>query len=349
VLTNTNHTLKVRVTGTKNASAVNATIVADRIDVTTPAPVTPTVTATLVPTATPVPLVGAAACTNVFIPSLDANFSPQTTQNTNLYYDLNGAASYYKIKNSSYYGRGGLSSIFPANYQSYDADDLPLVGYFNRGDDATTYNGVGVVVTNGTQTVGVSGASGGISPRGWADSTYSVSTSPQIGSRFTTYIKSRRDFTPITGLTDAAFTSKTTGMFLITGDLTIAPANASAFNNKSVLIAVTGNIHINTDIIPTGGTVGFSSANIYINESVSEVRALLTADSVSLVSSGFASTSAVPLKVVGSITSGTVVNTAKRIRPDAFKPSFFLVTDPDLYVILLPYISNVKYDWKQLQ
>jgi aryl-phospho-beta-D-glucosidase BglC (GH1 family) len=50
-LTNATHTLKVRVTGTKNAAATNVGIVADRVDITG----TPTATPTPTPTPTPLP------------------------------------------------------------------------------------------------------------------------------------------------------------------------------------------------------------------------------------------------------------------------------------------------------
>lgn len=271
----------------------------------------------------------------------------------NLYFSLNdatiGGGGFYKVKNASYYDHDSISSVFPVNHQAYDTDDSPLVEHFNRGDDASNIVGSGVVMSYGGQNAGgVGGTYSGISPHGWTSTTYQQ-TAAQIGSNFITYLKNRRDLTTITSLADAAYTSKTYGSFIVNGDLTISAADAAAFNNKNVVIAVSGNLNINTNLIPTAGNVAFIAQSIYINESVTEVRALLTGNTVSFASSAFVGKSANPLKIVGSVSSGTSVDTSKRSRTDSLKPSLFIVTNPDAYTSLLPLISVIKYDWTQLQ
>lgn len=289
------------------------------------------------------------SCTNAFTLDLDSNGGTTSSISSPLNMNISTTRSFYKIKDLSYYDDDGVSSIFPVGYQTYDTDDSPLSGFFNRGTDGSTYPGVGMVISNGAQQVGAVGTTNsGISPRGWSNSSYSHAV-VNYGSRMVDYIDTRKDFTTITSLTDTNFTSKTSGVFLVNGDLTINAANVAQLNNKNVLIVATENIHIATNVSPSSGTVSLAAKSIYINEAVTEVRALLVGDSVSLVSNGYGGTSTVPLKIVGSITSAATVDTTRRVRTDSFKPSLFIMANPDAYTALLPHISVIKYDWRQLQ
>lgn len=289
------------------------------------------------------------SCSNAFILDLDSNGGTTASITSPLNLNISTTRSFYKVKDVSYYDSDGVSSIFPVGYQTYDTDDSPLSGFFNRGADDATYPGVGVVISNGAQQVGAVGATNsGISARGWSNSAY-TSTSVNYGSRIVDYIKTRKDYTTITSLTDTNFTSQSSGVFLINGDLTINAANVAQLNNKNVLLIVTENAHIAANLSPSSGVVSIAAKSIYINEAVTEVRALMVADAVSLVSNGYGGTSTVPLKVVGSIASTATVDTTRRVRTDSFRPSLFIMANPDAYTSLLPHISVIKYDWRQLQ
>lgn len=292
----------------------------------------------------------AAACTNTFTPDLDANGGTTTTLNQPLFLNLQ-PNSFYRVKNMSYYDRNGIFSLFPVGHQSYDTDDSPLSAYFNRGeDDSASYPGVGVVISQNTQSVGAYGASNsGTSVRGWSNSSYTLAGSSAIGTNFIDYLKTHRTPTAVTDLSQTAFTSATNGIFLVNGNVTISSTNATNMANKTVVIAATGNLHINANITSATGNIALVAQNIYINETVTEVRAILMGNSVSLVSQGYAATATTPLKIVGGLASGIPVDTTRRARTDAFKPSLFITANADVYTPLLPIISIVKYNWKQLQ
>lgn len=289
------------------------------------------------------------ACTTVYRPNFDANNSPNTIGSQNIYFNLNSNTSYYRIKNSSYYDRNNVSSLFPVNDQSFDADDLPADGHFSRGETPTNVTGVGLVMSNGTQTVGESGATySGISPRGWSSDTYTEASS-DVSQRLIDYVKNRAEHTSIARLSDTKFQNSSYGTFVIDGDVTITAANAPSFNNKNVFIAVTGKLTIEANFIPTNAGTAFVANSVFIKGTVSEVRALITANNISLLGEGETGPSAIPLKIVGTISSGSPVNTNNRSRSDAFKPSLFIVSNPDIYTRLLPMITIIRYDWQQLQ
>lgn len=289
------------------------------------------------------------SCTDAYTPDFDANGGAITVAMQNLYFNLNPTGGYYKVKNTSYYDHNGLSALFPVNKQAYDTDDNPVAGHFNRGETDSSFPGVGVVMTNGSQAAGEAGASNsGISPRGWTNSTYTQAPT-ESASKVVDYIKNRKDYATISSLNDAKFTGATFGTFIYEGDLTISPSNATTFNNKNVMIVATGKIAIETNLNPVSGAVAMVGSSVYINEGVSEVHALLVGDTISLVSEGHTASSDIPLKIVGSISSGTAVNVGERSRPDAFKPSLFIVSNPDAYSSLLSIISITRYDWTQIQ
>lgn len=289
------------------------------------------------------------SCTDAYTPDFDANGGSSTVKTQNLYFNLNPAAGYYKVKNTSYYDHNGLSALFPVNKQAFDTDDTPVAGHFNRGETDSSFPGVGVVITNGSQAAGEAGASNsGISPRGWTNTSYTQAPTERT-SRIIDYIKNRKDYATIASLDDAKFTGAPFGTFIYEGDLTISPSNAATFNNKNVMVVATGTITIATNLNPVSGALALVGPSVYVDEAVSEVHALIVGDTVSLVSEDATSPSSVPLKIVGSVSSGNAVDVAARSRPDAFKPSFFIVSNPDAYWRLLSIISITRYDWTQTQ
>jgi hypothetical protein len=257
------------------------------------------------------------------------------------------------LKNASYYHEGDVSILYPANhdvFNSSDPDDTtPMDAHFNRGANVGSYDGVGVVINSGAPLKNIiAGASNdGVSAPGWTSSGYNAAARNTSASRITDYVKSRKDYITIPSLSDTQFTSKSTGIFLVQGNLTLD--NSAVLNGKQVIIISTGSITINADIKPTGAAVAIVAPTIYIRETVGEVRGLLVGNSISLVSQGFSGTSKTPLKIVGNLSSGSPIVMSSRVRDDSFRPSFFVVQDSSMITQLLPLISQTKYDWKQLQ
>lgn len=301
----------------------------------------------------------AGSCANIFTPDLDANggttASISQTAYLNLQNTISGGPSayygYYKVKNLSYYDHDTIQSIFPAGYTSYDTDDSPIVEHFSRGDDGANFVGAGVVVSNGTQSAGAYGATNnGMSPRGWTNAGYNHADTSAIATKYTDYVKNRRDFKTITSLTDTNFTANNNAIFLVNGNLTISTAaDVTNLSNKNAIIVVTGSLNINTNLTSATSNLAFVATSVYISETVTEVRALIMGNAVSLVSNGFASVGTNPLKIVGTIASGATVDTTRRTRSDSFKPALFIMANPDVYINLLNNLSAVRYDWKQTQ
>jgi hypothetical protein len=294
---------------------------------------------------------GLGSCANLFTANFDQNQPGLLTSGTkSAYFSINNNLSFYKLKNASYYHTGSITSLFPVNHQSFDADDTPLVGYFNRGTNGGSNNGVGAVMSSGAQQVGAAGAANnGVSAPGWSNEGYTAASRNTAATRFTDYVKGRKDYTTINSLGDAAFTSRTSGIFLVQGNLTINAAAAGNLSNKQVVVIATGTINITGNVIPANSSAALIAPNIYISETVSEVHGLIVGNSVSIVSQGFGGTSTTPLKIYGNLSAGNPINVASRVRTDSFKPSFFVVQDSNMYAALLSSISETKYDWKQLQ
>lgn len=335
--------------------------------------------------------------------NLDANTNGGTTSTTQVFFvNYRAGLSYFKLQNSSYYGRGFLSSPFPAGIEAFDASDTPISDYFNRG--SATNNAVGVVTSSGGAPT--LGSALGVSPRGWTNSSYSLSSTAQA-SRFITYTTSRKSFTQVTtnsgtshptptppsisssgsslfiSLADSlkslfgksSENSSTTiaqadlstggevlatisslpnnpiGMYYISGDLIIDNTEAAKLGETSkAMIVVSGKLHINANIT-SNAYLGFVANNIYIHENVSEVRALLSGNSISLVSDGGPATSATPLKIVGTLSSGAPgVDMTKRVRATPNKPSVYIVgPSAFIYQALLPWLSITRLDWRNIQ
>jgi hypothetical protein len=270
------------------------------------------------------------------------------TASQNAYLNL-ADNTFYKVKDLSYYDHDFITSPFPVGHLPFDSDDSPPSNYFNRGTNDTSFNGVGIVFSNGPQRAGaISGSYSGVSPRGWTRDDYSPQ-SEQVGTDYIDYVKAKRTYTQVPSLNDSSFTQMSHGTAFINGDLTISTADAVNLTNKNVVIVVNGTLNISADIVPSNAATALIAKNIFINESVAQVQGLLVADTIRLISSGSSGQSTTPLKIVGTLTSGTPVDTTLRNRIDKFRPSLFITADPDAYTALLSEISTVRYDWKQLQ
>jgi hypothetical protein len=288
------------------------------------------------------------SCANVFSPNLDANQTLNTSGSQPLYVNTDLASSFFKVKNMSFYASAGINSPFPAGHQPFNSNDTGD-DYFNQGSTGNN-TGVGVVVSNGTQTAGLSSApNSGISSRGWRTNSYAYGTTQYIGTSYITYAQQARKVTTIGSLSDSAFTSATSGIFLVSGDLTLDNSNIPLLNGKYVIIMTNGTIRINADINSASGSVAFFANTLYINDAVTTVRAILSANTL-YISSSASSVSTTPLSVVGSMSANTPIDMTKRARVDNdLQPSIFIQADPVAYTNLLPHLSNTKTEYQQIQ
>ncbi len=288
------------------------------------------------------------SCTNIFSPNVDANQTKTTSGSQPLYVNTDLAASFFKVKNMSIYTSGGINSPFPAGHQPFDSNDIGD-NYFDQGSSGTN-TGVGVVMSNGTQTAGLSSApNSGISARGWRSNTYTSNTTKYVGNGFVAYAKGQKQIKTISSLSDSTFTSASSGIFLVSGDLTINNSNKAALNNKYVILMSEGTIRISNDLSPTGGNVALFAQTIYIDNAVASVDAILSANAIYMTSTS-TSVSTTPLSIVGSLSAKTPIDMTKRARDDNdLQPSVFIQADPGAYLNLLPHISTTKTEYELLQ
>ncbi len=289
------------------------------------------------------------SCSNVFTPQLDANQSRTTSGTAPLYVNSDLAASFFKVKNMSVYTQSGINSPFPAGHLPFDANDTGD-DYFNQGSSGANNTGVGVVVSNGTQNAGLSSASnGGISSRGWRSSSYTYNATQFVGTSFIKYARGAKTVTTISSLTDSAFTSATSGIFLVSGNITLDSSAIAALNGKNVVLMTQGTARVSQNLALATGNVALFADTIHVDDSVSTVKALLSAQRIHLTTAS-GGTSTTPLSIIGGISSSNTIDMTRRARTDNdLMPSVFIQADPSIYITLLEPLSNSKTEYRQIQ
>jgi hypothetical protein len=158
------------------------------------------------------------------------------------------------------------------------------------------------------------------------------------------YIRSRKEYQTVGDLVNLS--AKKVNVW--NGNLTIDSGNITNFDNKKLILVVTGVLTFNIHTYdPVNGSTAFvaKTMNMYNNTTfLSEARGIFLADTINLGMSNE------PLKVTGNMSStANSIATGTRRRDDGRKPSLFVVFDPQVYMELLPYFSTVTYEWKERQ
>jgi hypothetical protein len=281
-----------------------------------------------------------ATCLNPVTISLDLDSNGGTTVNAtqNSYFSIAQGSSYFKLKNVIYQTKSEINSPFPVSALPYDTDDTDG-SYLIIGDSAAAYGSVGSALSSESLVLG----NGQVSRKSWSNGTYNAGLSLSA-TRYIDYIRSRKEYQTINSL--ANLSSEKVNVW--SGDLTIDSGNITSFDNKNVILVVTGTLSFNTATYnPTNGSTAFvaKTINMYKDTTfVSEARGIFLADTINL------GTSTEPLKVTGNMSStANAIATGTRRRDDGRKPSLFVVFDPQVYMELLPYFSTVTYEWKEVR
>lgn len=274
--------------------------------------------------------------------------------------------AYYKLKDTSFYKLSLISSEFPPSYSCpasrYDNSDTCTGGYFNQGE-------AGVVVSRGN-TISA-GASGGSAVSGSVGNTRNwTATNYQGGSSFNptsyyNYVKARKNAVPASDLASIP-ASGTGGTYTLpSGNVTVSPSTTIAASY--VTIIVNGDLTLSTNNLSRDGIVFIVDGNVTINGVGASGRFNNSNRPFALISTGeiaFANTlteanglyvgtsinfgtGAVPLKIVGNVTS---TNPSPFNRDSVSStPSMFIVFDPRHYLNIIDKVSTVKTSWTQLQ
>jgi hypothetical protein len=139
---------------------------------------------------------------------------------------------------------------------------------------------------------------------------------------------------------------------IFTGTLTIN----SALPNGPYVLFVIGNINLNTfgaapfRFNPTSQSIAIiSTGTIFIHQNYSEANGIFIANTVQLTTSGDVTPNLPPLKINGNLISINAVNDLIRLSPDQRMPSLFVVFKPQMYLDLLPLLSTITHEGRQLQ
>lgn len=229
----------------------------------------------------------------------------------------------------------------------YDTDDTagqyPLI------------SNTGVVTTTQANFSIISQPGGLPSWRNWQNTSYTDTNNylANLGN-FVSYARARKTINTITNISQMQ--SNTINLF--NGNLTVNNANLLPNVNNAVLI-VLGNFSINpTNALPAAetfnpaqnslafiatGTLGFDSKYTLAN-------GIFIASAIDFALNHTApSEAATELKINGNVISRNAVTTIDRKRADSTKPTLFVVVKPKMYFDLLPYLSTIVQEGRQLQ
>jgi hypothetical protein len=196
----------------------------------------------------------------------------------------------------------------------------------------------GLLVQDGTLNPGGNAYVGGVltySTNNWFTDGY-LQANDISYSKYIDYIKARKDFKTITNLSEIT----TDGMYSISSPVTLS---ATQFDGKKVVLVVQGtSATFTSDFIPAGGAVAVLAKDIIIDPSVTEIDAILIGQTVTT------GQSAMGLKIKGNLIDESALS-VERTQSDGRMPSLFVVSNVQMYLDLLPYLSTSTYDWRQIQ
>lgn len=241
---------------------------------------------------------------------------------------------WFKVSNSGFINRyNGRQNYLPSTISSFDADD-------SIATRNPFINSVGVISQSTLIDLGPNGYDQTGKPvysqQNWYTSGYLHNDDVSV-SKYIDYVEARRQVKKITSLTDLT----TDGIFISSTPLVIGASDLALFSGKNVvLIAKNTSITITDNINLPGSSLAFVGSSILIDPSVTEINAVIIADSVQT------GISSVPLKIKGNLSVKNAVG-VYRVNSDARKPSLFVVYDPTIFVRLIEYLSTNTYDWKQ--
>jgi len=273
---------------------------------------------------------------------------------TDLWWHYWEYVGWYRLKQASFTKQGAIQNFIPPNVQPYDGFDTDQE-YLNIRQAAES-DGIGLVTSGGGIDLGP--GDGVIVPqvsqKNWSKLTYTANKGYLSNlSSFLSYARARKEIKVISNLSQAESgkvnilqgnatwqnnvnankinPSQDNLVLIVQGNLTIESAPASNFNNarRSWAIMATGQINV--------------------NPSITEMNGVFIANNYDLAY-GVAS-STIPLKVVGNLISNTPLTNIKRYRPvaDYQRASLYVVFYPEYYYDLVPYLSTITQEGRQLE
>ncbi len=245
-----------------------------------------------------------------------------------------GGGGWFKVSNAGFINRyNGRQNFIPSSMSLFDSDDSTATRH-------PFINTAGSILQSTPIDLGPNGvdASGNpvYSAQNWYTSGYSFADDVSV-SKYIDYVEARRQVTTITSVADI----QADGIYITTSPVTITSSELPLFAGKRVvLIAKETSITVTENITVPGGALALVASSVDIDPAVSEVNAIILADTMQ---TGISTT---PLKIKGNLSVKNAVG-IYRVNTDARKPSLFVVYDPSIFIGLIEYLSTNTYDWKQ--
>ncbi len=259
-----------------------------------------------------------------------------------LYWEYIG---WYRLKEASFTKQGSLVNFIPPNVIPYDGFDTDQEYLTISQNDP---NGVGVVTAGFGIDLGPNTSN--VSQKNWAKINYNANKGYLSNlSSFLAYARARKEIKVITNINDI----ESNKINIFQGNLTLQNNTINPSRDNMVLI-VQGNLTIQS--APGGNfnqarrSWGFIvTGNINVNPSINEMNGVFIANNYDLAYGAASSTTA--LKVVGNLISNTPLSNIKRYRPvaDYQRASLYIVFFPEYYYDLVPYLSTITQEGRQLE
>jgi hypothetical protein len=135
------------------------------------------------------------------------------------------------------------------------------------------------------------------------------------------------------------------GVYRYTGSLDTGSCLASDFNNKKVLLLVTGNLTVSGDFIPT--TTGSTSSPIFaVQGTVTFTPSVSTANGM-FIANGIFDSGSTPLTVNGMLISYGGFSLSRQVRPPT-TPSETVIFDPKIVLTLMNLAGTHLFNWQEV-
>ncbi|KXK07588.1 MAG: PKD domain protein, partial [Microgenomates bacterium OLB22] len=247
--------------------------------------------------------------------------------------------SWFKIKDGAFDRKSLLVNTIPASASSFDSDDDGMCVLSGPQLYSCMLSGsAGTLRTEGSLTLG----EGTSSAPAWqkADTDITTRFTP---TNYLAYVRARKQITTITSLSQISEKK----IYVYDGNLSLASADIAS--TEDFVLVVDGDLTI-TDSLNSLQNVSaaiVTTGTLYINEQVSTLYGIFTANTVDFSSDATSTTT--PLKIVGNLVATSSTDSYnERLRTDTSKPSLFVRVDYHRYAELLDLLSTRYYEQQEI-
>lgn len=253
---------------------------------------------------------------------------------------------WYRLKQTSFTAQTGIVNFIPPDvvkYDNWDTDEELLSIFPPTEPDA-----VGLITSTGSIDIGPNTSK--VSNKNWAKTNYAANKGylANLGS-FLSYAKARKEIKQVANMGEV----ESDKINIFVGDVILEHNTFNSSQDNFVLI-VQGNLRFQSggpnQFNPSRQSRAFiATGQIRVDPAIQELHGIFIANSFDLAYGS--TTSATPLKVTGNLISNTPIYPLKRNRPvnQYQQASLYVVGFPEFYFDLVPHLSTIIQEGRQLQ